>query len=114
VSKTFVSVALGIAEAEGRLALDDLALRYYPELIVPRAHRSRAACSVMLGTGAPAAIVPLPTLARTSAMICRYPPGPAWLPFTVASCPRCAPPGPPPGASPPITGPPGGSCRPGQ
>ena len=32
VSKTFVSVALGIAEAEGRLALDDPALKYYPEL----------------------------------------------------------------------------------
>jgi CubicO group peptidase (beta-lactamase class C family) len=32
VSKTFVSVALGIAEAEGRLALDDPALAYYPEL----------------------------------------------------------------------------------
>jgi hypothetical protein len=32
VSKTFVSVALGIAEAEGSLALDDPALRYYPEL----------------------------------------------------------------------------------
>src|SRR5579859_1119760 len=32
VSKTFVSVALGIAEAEGRLALDDPALTYYPEL----------------------------------------------------------------------------------
>jgi len=31
VSKTFVSVALGIAEAEGRLALDDPALNYYPE-----------------------------------------------------------------------------------
>ncbi|HET6187603.1 MAG TPA: serine hydrolase [Trebonia sp.] len=29
VSKTFVSVALGIAEAEGRLALDDPALTYY-------------------------------------------------------------------------------------
>jgi len=32
VSKTFTSVALGIAEAEGRLALDDPALKYYPEL----------------------------------------------------------------------------------
>ena len=32
MSKTFVSVALGIAEAEGRLALDDPALKYYPEL----------------------------------------------------------------------------------
>ena len=33
VSKTFVSVALGIAEAEGRLApLGDPALKYYPEL----------------------------------------------------------------------------------
>src|SRR5690349_24471761 len=32
VSKTFTSVALGIAEAEGRLALDDPALTYYPEL----------------------------------------------------------------------------------
>ncbi|MBR7826579.1 beta-lactamase family protein [Actinospica sp. MGRD01-02] len=32
VSKTFTSVALGIAEAEGRLALDDPALVYYPEL----------------------------------------------------------------------------------
>jgi CubicO group peptidase (beta-lactamase class C family) len=32
VSKTFVSAALGIAEAEGRLALDDPALEYYPEL----------------------------------------------------------------------------------
>jgi CubicO group peptidase (beta-lactamase class C family) len=32
VSKTFTSVALGIAEAEGRLALDDPALDYYPEL----------------------------------------------------------------------------------
>ena len=32
VSKTFTSVALGIAEAEGRLALDDPALAYYPEL----------------------------------------------------------------------------------
>ena len=32
VSKTFVSVALGIAEAEGRLSLDDPALKYYPEL----------------------------------------------------------------------------------
>jgi len=31
VSKTFVSVALGIAEAEGRLALDDPALNYYAE-----------------------------------------------------------------------------------
>ena len=31
VSKTFVSVALGIAEAEGRLALDDPALNFYPE-----------------------------------------------------------------------------------
>src|SRR5689334_8179833 len=30
VSKTFTSVALGIAEAEGRLALDDPALKYYP------------------------------------------------------------------------------------
>ena len=33
VSKTFTSVALGIAEAEGRLALDDPALKYYPELV---------------------------------------------------------------------------------
>jgi CubicO group peptidase (beta-lactamase class C family) len=32
VAKTFTSVALGIAEAEGRLALDDPALRYLPEL----------------------------------------------------------------------------------
>jgi CubicO group peptidase (beta-lactamase class C family) len=32
VAKTFVSVALGIAEAEGRLTLDDPALDYYPEL----------------------------------------------------------------------------------
>jgi len=32
VSKTFTSVALGIAEAEGRLALDDPALKYYPGL----------------------------------------------------------------------------------
>ena len=32
MSKTFVSVALDIAEAEGRLALDDPALGYYPEL----------------------------------------------------------------------------------
>jgi len=32
VAKTFTSVALGIAEAEGRLALDDPALTYYPEL----------------------------------------------------------------------------------
>jgi CubicO group peptidase (beta-lactamase class C family) len=32
VSKTFTSVALGIAEAEGRLALDDPVLKYYPEL----------------------------------------------------------------------------------
>src|SRR4051794_21765313 len=32
VAKTFTSVALGIAEAEGRLALDDPALKYYPEL----------------------------------------------------------------------------------
>jgi CubicO group peptidase (beta-lactamase class C family) len=32
VSKTFTSVALGIAEAEGRLVLDDPALDYYPEL----------------------------------------------------------------------------------
>jgi CubicO group peptidase (beta-lactamase class C family) len=32
VSKTFTSVALGIAEAEGRLALDDPALKYYPEM----------------------------------------------------------------------------------
>jgi CubicO group peptidase (beta-lactamase class C family) len=32
VAKTFVSVALGIAEAEGRLTLDDTALDYYPEL----------------------------------------------------------------------------------
>src|SRR5438445_5267372 len=32
VSKTFTSVALGIAEAEGRLALDEPALTYYPEL----------------------------------------------------------------------------------
>src|ERR1700689_4222821 len=32
VSKTFVPVALGIAEAEARLALDDPALEYYPEL----------------------------------------------------------------------------------
>lgn len=32
VSKTFVSVALGIAEAEGRLALDDAALGYFPAL----------------------------------------------------------------------------------
>jgi CubicO group peptidase (beta-lactamase class C family) len=32
VSKTFTSVALGIAEAEGRLALDDPALTYYPGL----------------------------------------------------------------------------------
>src|SRR6185437_9412299 len=31
VSKTFTSVALGIAEAEGRLALDDPALNYFPE-----------------------------------------------------------------------------------
>jgi CubicO group peptidase (beta-lactamase class C family) len=31
VSKTFTSVALGIAEAEGRLALDDPALAYFPE-----------------------------------------------------------------------------------
>src|SRR5580698_9912498 len=31
VSKTFTSVALGIAEAEGLLALDDPALNYYPE-----------------------------------------------------------------------------------
>jgi CubicO group peptidase (beta-lactamase class C family) len=30
VSKTFVSVALGIAEAEGRLSLDDPALSYFP------------------------------------------------------------------------------------
>ena len=30
VSKTFVSVALGIAEAEGRLALDDPALNVLP------------------------------------------------------------------------------------
>lgn len=32
VSKTFTSVALGIAEAEGRLALDDPALEYCPDL----------------------------------------------------------------------------------
>ena len=32
VSKTFVSVALGIAEAEGRLALDDPALEHFPQL----------------------------------------------------------------------------------
>lgn len=32
VAKTFVSVALGIAEAEGRLALDEPALDYLPEL----------------------------------------------------------------------------------
>ena len=32
VAKTFTSVALGIAEAEGRLALDDPALEYLPEL----------------------------------------------------------------------------------
>ncbi len=32
VAKTFTSVALGIAEGEGRLALDDPALKYYPEL----------------------------------------------------------------------------------
>src|ERR1700753_1674478 len=32
VAKTFTSVALGIAEAEGRLALDDPALQYFPEL----------------------------------------------------------------------------------
>jgi CubicO group peptidase (beta-lactamase class C family) len=32
VAKTFVSVAIGIAEAEGRLALDDPALGYFPEL----------------------------------------------------------------------------------
>jgi CubicO group peptidase (beta-lactamase class C family) len=31
VSKTFTSVALGIAEAEGRLALDDPAHNYFPE-----------------------------------------------------------------------------------
>lgn len=33
VAKTFTSVAFGIAEAEGRLALDDPALGYFPELI---------------------------------------------------------------------------------
>jgi CubicO group peptidase (beta-lactamase class C family) len=32
VAKTFVSVALGIAEAESRLTLDDPALGYFPEL----------------------------------------------------------------------------------
>jgi CubicO group peptidase (beta-lactamase class C family) len=32
VAKTFTSVALGIAEAEGRLALDDPALQHFPEL----------------------------------------------------------------------------------
>src|SRR5689334_23641213 len=32
VSKTFTPIALGIAEAEGRLPLDDPALPYYPEL----------------------------------------------------------------------------------
>ena len=35
VSKTFTSVALGIAEAEGRLALDDPALKYYPGATAP-------------------------------------------------------------------------------
>jgi CubicO group peptidase (beta-lactamase class C family) len=32
VSKTFTSVALGIAEAEGRLSVDDLLLDHFPEL----------------------------------------------------------------------------------
>ena len=38
VAKTFVSIALGIAEAEGRLALDDPALGYFPELGESAAH----------------------------------------------------------------------------
>ena len=69
VSKTFVSVALGIAEAEGRLALDDPALNYYPELKGTAARawsRSRSAICDDIGAripGSPTKPVEVPDLA---------------------------------------------------
>src|ERR1700740_3326915 len=56
VSKTFVSVALGIAEAEGRLALDDPALKYYPELAgsaAPRLDQVTLRHLLMMTSGSP-------------------------------------------------------------
>ena len=56
VSKTFTSVALGIAEAEGRLALDDPALKYYPELAgsaAPRLDQVTLRHLLMMTSGSP-------------------------------------------------------------
>src|ERR1700759_4509522 len=56
VSKTFTSVAVGIAEAEGRLALDDPALKYYPELAgsaAPRLDQVTLRHLLMMTSGSP-------------------------------------------------------------
>ncbi len=55
VSKTFTSVALGIAEAEGRLGLDDPALKYYPggQLCAPGLDQVTLRHLLMMTSGSP-------------------------------------------------------------